>query len=179
MRPRRDTCANHNRGARTTRKTATPSRAERCGQVRVRERVSKQVRIIEHASVSCAAAGQAVPSGLKLCSSRMLIANYELHAPSRPGRRRGRGAVERRTGPGGVARRVRGPVRRTWRGTSTTGTSASRGAPGAARNEPARSAERGPRCRRPAVTRLHGGANGNGKIIITSRRVRDRMWDDN
>jgi hypothetical protein len=39
---------NHNLGARTTRKTATLSRAERCGQVRVR--VSKQVTLIEHAS---------------------------------------------------------------------------------------------------------------------------------
>jgi hypothetical protein len=39
---------NHNLGARTTRKTATLSRAERCGQVRVR--VSKQVTLLEHAS---------------------------------------------------------------------------------------------------------------------------------
>lgn len=78
MRPRRDTCANHNRGARTTRKTATPTRAERCGQVRVR--VSTQVTLLEHASpLVCIVCGRGQPA-----ERERLIANYRDRAPSRP-----------------------------------------------------------------------------------------------
>jgi hypothetical protein len=119
--------------ARTTRKTATPSRAERCGQVRVRVSVnSKQVTLLEHASpplvcnsVSCAAGA----AGRTRMKRERLIANSTRPCTVRrtAARPRPRGAPRRarRPGPGGGDARTL--YARGWRGTSQRGSGTSAG----------------------------------------------------